>query len=191
MKKTLFIILLLSCFAGAFAETGYANNQWGDTYLEVLNKTSAIEYNSDTHFKRKVMVGVETNVFYHFDNEDFIGVSYSLPKEKTEEIKSKFSKIITSQKTQTIPKKKFIETIKKDVNLLEKYNTDNISFISDKYAFLQARKIETVGTSQYIDNNGTGNLYIYDYNDDTRVYIFENFVEGITFVVYTYHEQDY
>ena len=37
----------------------------------------------------------------------------------------------------------------------------------------------------------TGIVYIYDYNDDTRVYIYENFIEDKTFVVYVPHEQDY
>ena len=41
------------------------------------------------------------------------------------------------------------------------------------------------------EGNGKSTVYIYDYNDDTRVYIFENLVEGLTFVYYAQHEQDY
>lgn len=38
---------------------------------------------------------------------------------------------------------------------------------------------------------GKSTLYIYDYNDDTRAYIYENIIEGQTVVVYAPHEQDF
>jgi hypothetical protein len=34
-------------------------------------------------------------------------------------------------------------------------------------------------------------ISIYNYNDDTRVYIFEKTKKGTTFVVYAYHEQEF
>lgn len=37
----------------------------------------------------------------------------------------------------------------------------------------------------------SGTIYIYDYNEDTRMYIFDNIVKGKSIVVYTEHEQDY
>ena len=36
-----------------------------------------------------------------------------------------------------------------------------------------------------------GTLYIYDYNDDTRVYIYDNIIKDKAVVVYVPHEQDY
>lgn len=39
--------------------------------------------------------------------------------------------------------------------------------------------------------NDTGKIYIYDYNEDTRVYLYENVVTDYAFVVYVPHEQDY
>ena len=38
---------------------------------------------------------------------------------------------------------------------------------------------------------GIGTLYIYDYNDDTRVYIAAGNVEGFAFVAYVPHFKDY
>ena len=41
------------------------------------------------------------------------------------------------------------------------------------------------------NNKATGTLYIYDYNDDTRVYIYDNIIKDKAVVVYVPHEQDY
>ena len=38
---------------------------------------------------------------------------------------------------------------------------------------------------------GKAIVSVYDYNDDTRICIWENFIDGSVFVIYYYHEQDY
>ena len=51
-----------------------------------------------------------------------------------------------------------------------------------------------VSTALVPDENSTetnGTLYIYDYNDDTRVYIYDNIIKDKAVVVYVPHEQDY
>ena len=37
----------------------------------------------------------------------------------------------------------------------------------------------------------TGSLYIFDYNKDTRMYVFDNIIKDKAVVVYVPHEQDY
>ena len=48
-----------------------------------------------------------------------------------------------------------------------------------------------VAIAQNYKGEGKCTVYIYNYNEDTRVYIFENLMEGKTFVYYTFREQDY
>ena len=50
---------------------------------------------------------------------------------------------------------------------------------------------QTSVTDIILKDKGTGTITVYDYNDDTRVYILENVVEDKIFVIYLYHEQDY
>ena len=52
-------------------------------------------------------------------------------------------------------------------------------------------RIDGIEELKIDEGNGKSTVYIYDYNDDTRVYIFENLVEGLTFVYYAQHEQDF
>ena len=61
--------------------------------------------------------------------------------------------------------------------------------MANKAIYLLARGIELNNVDKI--DNGDARIYIYDYNDDTRVYLFENVVKGVLFVVYTHHEQDF
>lgn len=185
MKKIFIILLMLSCFAGAFAETGYNGNQWWSKrqlvknnllYLitPIIPKDDSAECYEYIEIESKNMLGVKTSVYYHFFDETLSAVSYSLPTEKTKEIKSKFK-----NKVQEL-----------EIELKTEDNTDiEQNCELENYVF----NAMITGDIEYFKNfKGKGaRLSIYDYNDDTRVYIFENTTEGKTFVVYTYHEQDF
>lgn len=56
---------------------------------------------------------------------------------------------------------------------------------SDAFSFFELE----IPTSK--NKKATGTLYIYDYNDDTRVYIYDNIIKDKAVVVYVPHEQDY
>ena len=66
--------------------------------------------------------------------------------------------------------------------------------ICESYTYEIAIKCEEKG---YKSNKatktgpGVGTLYIYDYNDDTRVYIAAGNVEDMAFVAYVPHFKDY
>ena len=46
-------------------------------------------------------------------------------------------------------------------------------------------------TTKAKSREAPGTVYIYDYNEDTRVYIYDNVITGKAVVVYVPHEQDY
>lgn len=199
MKKTLFIILLLSCFAGAFAETGYNGIKWfterEDFQKNTGHRTSQSEIIPAAEIQEKVILGTKTNVHYFFSTYNcFESVAYSIPKEKTNVLKDKLNKPIRIIKTDALSKEDFSREIleeepdfKNEIpQTVDTYFNYVFSSICN-YAFEKELQFDVIKAK----GNSKGLLYIYDYNDDTRLYIFENTIEGTTFVVYTYHEQDY
>lgn len=199
MKKIFFILLLLSCFAGAFAETGYNGIKWF-TEREVFKKstgykTTQSEVIPAIEMQEKTMLGEKTTVNYFFSAYDcFEGVIYTIPEKKTSELKDKLNKPIKTFKTDTFTREQFSREILKEepdfkgqtqqtINTYFNYVFYSICF----YTFEQESNYEIIKAKK----NSKGTLYIYDYNDDTRLYIFENIIEGLTFVVYLNHGQDF
>ncbi len=187
MKKIFIILLMLSCFAGAFAETGYANTAWGTPkkYVDLTEETDSIKS------KSKTIQGVKTTLYYQFVNDRLAGVCYSIPAEKTEQLKQNYYNLVAKFKAHSTSQKEWIKMLQEDSTTKEKLTAKSKDLMTSKILFLSAWDIENNGYDQLKDVEGKGNFYIYDYNNDTRVYIFENTIEGITFVVYTYHEQDF
>lgn len=184
MKKILFI-LLFSCIAGAFAETGYNGHQWWTSRQVVKDKLlyrtePTTQNKTDEEFyiyvevETKTMLGIKTNVYYHFFEKTLSGVTYSLPPEKTKELKTKYKDKVKELEIE----------YKIDADTEVQQNASFHNFIFNAM---------TMGDTEYISGfEGKGNrISIYNYNDDTRVYILEDKLHNKTFVAYMYHEQDY
>lgn len=195
MKKIITTLLFLLLVFGLFAETGYNKRAWltkkGNLNLQFATEQGNDELWQKTEVEKKPIIGSETLVYYHFLNDYFFAVSYFLPLEKTEKVKSKFKELIYSTPSYSLSKDEYANNmlaagVYKDLNEVDlKLNKTFTNCALD----LELNGRESI--SMLVQNNGKGLISIYDYNDDTRVYLFENFLKDITIVVYTYHEQDY
>ena len=216
MKKIFVVALLIFNFV-IFAETGYTGTEWY-TPKNIVIKSLLLSPvgNGDNAFiyiKEKNILNERTVVCYYFSApddlskaEDFsidelfqlTGIGYLIPKEKTELLLKKYNIQVS---------KLFIKNMKKNLNTLvnkviieDKENKINIDKLDLQKAFLcyvslgfEKDGIASDEDFQIVEkpDANTGTIYIYDYNDDTRVYIYENVIEDKTFVVYVPHEQDY
>ena len=63
--------------------------------------------------------------------------------------------------------------------------------VTNKACFEITQDLENNKIDIFEINNKKATIYIYDYNNDTRLYLFEGVIKDELFVVYTYHEQDY
>lgn len=191
MKKTITTLLILFLTLGIFAETGYNNHSW-------LIKKENLQLNyriepgddklwEDTAAEKKPILGKETVIYYHFGNDVLYSISYCTKNEKTELIKKKMPEPIMEIKTISIPFSYFVSKgILSETNDLDLYFNKQMAISALNYELDGYDQLKEVATE-----DGACTISIYDYNDDTRVYIFDNNIEGLTFVVYTYHEQDY
>ncbi len=190
MKKTITTLLITFLFLGLFAETGYNKHQWFSNKEELL-LPFRIEPGEDklweeTEAERKVILGTEKNVYYHFIDNGLYAVSYFIRAEKTDLLRKKLTAPVYEIKSKSIPMVYILNDIPEgikdeDLYLNNRMATSAFNFELTGYDQLKALEVE----------NGESTISIYDYNDDTRLYVFENFIKGATFVVYTYHEQDY
>lgn len=185
MKKIITTLLILFLSLGLFAETGYAGIEWGAekdefSYLKTEDKNTLSE--------QKVMLNKETTRFFHFGNTDLLwGISYSLPSTKTEEIKSKFKNKVITQKLAEMPEEAMTEALK---NLQLEDNDKNKDYVSNRIMAAFALAYSAYGIPETV-KEGRAAVSAYNYNDDTRVYVFEGMIKDKIFIVYTYFEQDY
>ena len=64
--------------------------------------------------------------------------------------------------------------------------------IGDAYNLVdQIEKVTPEELRAAEDKTASGRITIYDYNEDTRCYVIENFIVGKTAVIYVPHEQDF
>lgn len=178
---------------------------------EVVN----IEYITQT-----VILGEKTDVCYSFGNNGwkyrqshgdiddlFIkygaleGISYIVNREKVAKLQRYFEKEIeTYPITQTI--NNLIDVIEDSEEKLKVKNLSQNawdSIIRMEFIILSL-SYERDGEEMFDDidfidklknKNASGNLFIYNYNDDTRVYIYDNMIKDKAVVVYVPHVQDY
>ncbi len=191
MKKIIFIFVLLFCFTGAFAETGYRGHQWYskfDTFPKSGQESNNLAYGTTMPLiYKKTIIESDTFLFYgiNFINGELEAAGYLIPKSKTEllkkELKSKKSTIINF-----------------DFSDFE-YESGETPMENDFYIFADfsffSKKLESITSQDKEDlkafKKAAGRITIYNYNDDTRCYIFENATPDRTVVIYVPHEQDY
>lgn len=182
MRKIIFIFVLLSCFSAGFADTGYRGIPWYSN-AEVLPKLDQIIYN-DLFIYEKIILGKKTHLFYAFYENQFQFASYIITKDKTEALKKELKKL----------KKTEIKCILS--NASEYIANSQLEaeewMIGDAFSIvyeLEKLTLEEIKAEE--DKSADGRITIYDYNDDTRCYVIENYIPEKTAVVYVPYEQDY
>lgn len=188
-KQTIALLFLIFTAAGLAAETGYNGIKWlTDTkkinlsFEKELPKTEE-DMQGLVRMQERPILGTITQVFYLFYEGAFFGVSYCINSQETPRLLEKYNNLVFETSISNGTKEELREEI-------SEITDENENMVISLGFFYLAAEFQGEGYKQDFEE-GNGKIYIYDYNDDTRVYIFENSVEGITGVVYLPCEQDY
>ena len=202
MKKLITTLLILFLLLGLFAETGYQKHQWysnpGDfpKYGRIEYKeTPSYGINWPYIYKAEIQ-GESTFVYYCFSGlfeafqiPEFISAGFYLTEKNAKE----YIKKTLQNKT----KVGVIEAF--DIDLYREAEEGMPEEINDFFMLADftecAKYAEEFGIekmnqeSQEVKkpNSKISYISIYDYNDDTRCYIFENFVPGRTAILFGPH----
>lgn len=210
MKKLFFTFILVFCLAAGFAETGIDGTAWRTNRKKLNFGDLADNWNitADTQIVSfsTIILGKKEIECYIFEEEQLKGVCYCIPEKSVKELLTKLDKTkkVLEIKTQTFSTLDLMEKhffYKKNKNTPSFYSEDeNIKkafriLLGEFEIYSIANKTEQTGYKNISKANkkapGTGTLYIYDYNDDTRVYITAGNVDGLAFVAYVPHFKDY
>ena len=185
MKKIFLSLFVLLFTFGLFAETGYAGVNWGakrEQLKYLFEDHPNTEDWKNTEVRLKMIQGEQTKVYYHFCDV-LVGVSYTIPSSKTKKLINIFKNCIDVVTIPTMTKEEAKENLKID------FENKQESDIQINNAMFQTMAIlDQKGINQ---SDGKGLIWIFDYNEDTRVYVIQDLIEGLTTVVYIVHEQDY
>lgn len=200
MKKifTSFIIFIMAITLAA--ETGYKGFQWWETTKkEVSNQIDITLKRQDEQFEYYAnttrILTKSTEVYYSFFEGILTNVSYVLDysQEMRDTLLSRFNKptIYRSLPLDTFncleADDNYVKENTPDIimgysiitTLFEVGDDEHTSIISDAIEYGQKEKTSDM------------EMFIIDYNQDTRVYIFSNFIKGSIIVIYTPHAQDF
>jgi hypothetical protein len=192
MKKLFFIFIFISCFATAIAETGYRGHLWYskyDTFPESGQEINNLSYDSTIPLiYKKTILESKTFLFYDINctTGELESAGYLIPKNKTDLLKKELK-----QKKSMVIKMDFSEY---DYETGET-QVENNFYIFASLAYITKNALENITDQDKEDlktfKNAAGRITIYDYNDDTRCYVFENATPDYTVVIYVPHEQEY
>lgn len=200
MKKTFFSLVLFFCGILMFAETGYRGHEWyKDTtdmpsYGKIAISNKKLWLDVCLLYKRNILDDY-TYLFYGYYKGDLESAGYLIPKDKTQQVKDKLKDKkkneykINIDGLSNIDKK--LQEFKQSITDKENYKEqeDNLFYFSQLSYY--ASMIEIFGFNGLLDKKPNLTLTIYDYNDNTRCYIFEGAIKDKTVVIYLPHEQDY
>ena len=201
MKKLIFIFVLLSCFAEAFAETGYDGTEWG-TKRNRLEFSQNAETLKENNFEivtfPAVVLGRSSLKSYLFQDQELDGVTYSFIISDLPELLKKFeNKKKVCEVSIKIDYSEDLEYIIKNTELPE-YTKQEDGILAFKLVMTHSmswelsKMIESKGYKSLESNKqAKEKLFIYDYNSNTRAYIFTGGMTGVGTVVYVPHSQDY
>ena len=204
MKKTTTIIIFLLAAVFCFAETGHEGISWGckrDLLDFGQNAETWKTGEDELVFYGTNKLGRPTIKTCFFISGEFKGASYYFLTEDTEELLQRFQdkKKIYEIQTQTDITQEvngFIEFNVEDYpEFAKRGETELYAFVlvlGEACAYSLCNTIEDEGYKKIeADPEANGKVYIYDYNDDTRVYIITNAYGGLGFVTYLQHFKDY
>ena len=210
MKKIFFTFILVFCLVAGFAENGYNGTSWGTTKNKIqfgenidswqmTQNLEIITFSTTTQGKTTIKA-------YFFNNEKLAGISYYLPENSLKDFISKIKaeKKVLEIETELFSIQNLMESLKQSKNkknyptFMDGSEDSEYAFIAvlgESYLYEIASYSEEKGYKNIKKTTkkapGTGTLYIYDYNDDTRVYITAGNVDGLAFVAYVPHVKDY
>ena len=193
------------------SKIGYLTPYFKDGSVESILLKDALQESMTIRKNETVILGRQNNVTYIFkwagnDNYWLTGISYIVSPDQIKEIINRF---IAVRKYKTL--KKMIygfsfedETLtalglSPDLDDIPQ-EIDNLSLQIECFgdvdyyeeygegALFSAMKLELANEQ---NENYPGTLYIFDYNKDTRMYVFDNLIKDKAVVVYVPHEQDY
>ena len=221
MKKIFVLVLTLFFSLSLFAETGYKGVEWFCTEAECSDNFSLKMTMEDsiaciwvspdnpdievtTQIEETSILGKKNKVIYLFFDNNLISVTYMINRNQLNELKNKLSEVrrYKTMRQFTELKQLFLneETWKKpNINALELDNS--IARLMCAYASIDYEANFGENSTSFTtfelelptkkNKKAPGTLTIYDYNDDTRVYIYDNIIKDKAVVVYVPHEQDY
>ena len=153
-----------------------------------------------------LVLGDKTVKSYIFEKDKLKGITYFTLDKYVPELLSKFTQKnkIYQIETELFSKKDIwdgIELLKKENNVppfVDGGEDADVAFYV-LMAELSLYEIANYGETKGYKNieaakkktDSVGTLYIYDYNDDTRIYITSGNVDGLAFVAYVPHYKDY
>ncbi len=184
-----------------------------DEYSELLRNTPSnvmLLYVNET-----VILGRKNKVSYEFikdkNTEYLIGISYIINNSQLSELlkklpepshKSSFSWDFEYMLNESSKSENLELTTEEGKNELykisftsiaqeiERNGTDTlIVYDIDNNSELYNEMIKEMPTFKVLENKG--NISIHEYNDDTRMYIFDKIIKDKVIIVYVHHEQDY
>ena len=195
------------CSKIGYLEPYFENGSVEDILLSDILNTSSFQ----TIKKRYVPVLGKLNyisyLFKRFKNETcLVGVSYTVTTDQIKEIINRF-KVVRKYKTskamiltywfedETLTSLGLSLDLEDMPQALDELGEQLDCFIvSDNYelfgedSFSSHQNLEIANEQ---NENLSGTLYIFDYNKDTRMYVFDNIIKDKAVVVYVPHEQDY
>lgn len=203
MKKTITTLLILFLTFGLFAETGYKNHQWYSNTRDFPNY-GRIE------FKEKPSVGLVwpyiysaeiqgtmTNIYYCFsgipeENQvpEFIAAGFFLPNKNAKEYAKKITQGKTSAGTLEIYNYEYEGLELEDdvpVEIRDFFYLAEFQNMAHCIEELGLEEMKTEALKNKKAKNIISTISIYNYNDDTRCYIFENFAPGRTAILFGPH----
>ena len=200
MKRFLILLLFVFLLFGLYAETGYDGKQWRTKKgeLSFYNKVTPDESQIwvVTEAETRPILGEDTRVYYHYFGNELENISYTIPKEKTDLLKEKLEKrsiCFDEQNLITITDEYSLQLLK--TLGIEETNIElGQNFLISYFVTLCEHSNNHYYTWYIFSDEGSGKFSFYYYNDDTVVYIYENFIKDKTIVVFSYHkeyEQDY
>lgn len=200
MKKTIAILLFLICSVFLFAETGYRGFEWGTSEflfeLKAGEEDEPIE-TEDLPISTKVyktkLLGEERNLYYYFANDMLVSALYFIPAELTDRLLNNLedNKLIAQRSVEEEMAKQFEESVKQIFTNVEEQDQNLRNFMLGSLLITLCFQIDDADFNQLEKQEGECLIYIYNYNNDTRLYIYKNITKGKTAVVYIPHEQDY
>lgn len=180
MKKQIisFFILIFTA-AGLAAETGYEAYDWGENPLVIIQyednqKQKKTELWSSTYpplIFEKELNGFKTNVFFIFNNSGYFNlVFYYTDIKNSKKIKDGLKNEVGVIKSSQFTEKDLLEKFPYVTQVTKDYIIGDF-FIS-------------IINGTITPETGSGTITIYNYNDDTWCYVFENVLKDKTCVVY-------
>lgn len=191
MKKQLIaLFILIFTAAGLAAETGYQGHKWYES-SENFSNTNSIKlteepmsgWNIYRAYYKKVQ-GERTIALYGFNSlyKEFTCVGYTISTNAAEKLKKELGTEIAKYKITTEDRTE--KELEDDPGFeVQEYE---LEVYRDFFICSELLNIANAIEAGYADEiePGEGTVIIYNYNDDTNVYIFENFYDKRVTVIY-------